>query len=76
MSLLCPTEEDYAMLRLSATVNFACVGGKGEKGGNGDWARGLKIGQLTLGMGPARVEVCLFVQRATIPSMKVVFVHS
>ncbi len=36
-------------------------------------ARGLKMGQLTLSMGPAREEVCFFVQRATIPIMKVLF---
>ncbi len=31
--------------------------GRGEKRGNGGWARWLKMGQLTLSMGPARAEV-------------------
>ncbi len=31
------------------------------------------MGQLTLSMGPARAKVCRFVQRATIPSKKVIF---
>jgi hypothetical protein len=39
-----------------------------EKEDVGDQARGLKIGQLTLSMGPARAEVCFLVQIATIPS--------
>ncbi len=43
---------------------------------NGGLARGTKIGQLTLIMGPARTEVCGFVQRATIPSDRVIFLHS
>ncbi len=29
------------------------------------------MGQLTLSMGPARAEVCCYVQRATIPSKRV-----
>jgi hypothetical protein len=33
---------------------------------------GLKIGQLALSMGPARAEVCSYVQRATIPSNRVI----
>jgi hypothetical protein len=41
------------------------------KGGGG--AKGLKLAQFTLNMGPGRVEVCFFVQRATIPSMRVFF---
>jgi hypothetical protein len=45
------------------------VGGRGRK--RGQW--GLKIGQLTLSTGPARPEVPSFVQRATIPSKKVIF---
>jgi hypothetical protein len=33
------------------------------------------MGQLALSMGPARAEVCNFIQKATIPSKKV-FLHS
>jgi hypothetical protein len=39
---------------------FAYMGRKGEKGAWGV-GQGLKTGQLTLSMGPARVEVCIFV---------------
>jgi hypothetical protein len=46
--------------------------GRGEKGDNGDWARGLKMGQLTLSMGPAGAEVCSYIQRATILSKRVI----
>jgi hypothetical protein len=35
----------------------ACVDGKGEKGAVG-LGKETKMGQLTLSMGPARVEVC------------------
>jgi hypothetical protein len=35
--------------------------------------KGTKKGQLTLSMGPARVEIHFFVQRATIPSKRVIF---
>jgi hypothetical protein len=38
--------------------------GRGEKGDNGDWARGLKMGQLILSMGPAGAEVRSYIQRA------------
>jgi hypothetical protein len=44
--------------------------GKGKKGGNGDWVKGLKIKQLTLSMGPARTELDSSLQRATIPNKK------
>jgi hypothetical protein len=47
--------------------------GRVEKEGNGGCARGLKMGQFTLRMGPARAEVHSFVQRATIPSKRVIF---
>jgi hypothetical protein len=44
--------------------------GRGEKGDGGDQA---KIGQLTLSMGPAKVEIRLLFQRATIPCKRVIF---
>jgi hypothetical protein len=47
--------------------------GKGEKGGGGRNARGIKMGQLTLSMGPARAEVCFLIQRAIIQSKRVIF---
>jgi hypothetical protein len=59
-------------------VNKVCVrsihmwAGRGEKVGKEDCARGQKMGLLTLSMGSARAEVCSYVQRATIPSKKVI----
>jgi hypothetical protein len=53
-------------------IVITCVGRKGRKGGDGEWVRGLKIGQLTLSMGPARADVCSYVQRATIPRKRVI----
>ncbi len=59
-------------------VNKVCVrsihmwAGRGEKGGKEDCARGQKMGQLTLSMGPARAEVRSYVQRATIPRKRVI----
>ncbi len=48
----------------------------GRGGKEGQWWLGLEpkseVGQLTLSMGPAWVEVRSYVQRATIPSMRVV----
>jgi hypothetical protein len=52
---------------------FTHVDGAGGKGDGGGQARGLKIGQLTLSMGPAGADVCFLVQRATIPSKRVIF---
>jgi hypothetical protein len=49
--------------------------GRGKKRGSDGWARGLKMEQLTLSMGLARVEVQFFAQRATIPSKRVNFLH-
>ncbi len=52
--------------------NHMC-GQEGEKGGNGDWVRGLKMGQLTLSMGPARADVHSYIQRVTTsPSKRVI----
>ncbi len=47
--------------------------GRGEKEGSEGSARELKMGQLALRMGPARVEVPFFGQRSTIPSKRVFF---
>jgi hypothetical protein len=68
MIILCPTEEDSGMLTSSVFAVFTCVAGQGEKGSIGGWVRGLKMGQLTVSMGPARAEVHSYVQRATFPS--------
>ncbi len=56
-------------------VNVICLcsgRGREEKGGNGDWVRGLKMGKWALIMGPARAEVRSCVQRVTIPSKRVI----
>jgi hypothetical protein len=52
---------------------FACVDGKAEK--RGQWGPGkrAKNGQLTLSIGPAGAEVCLLVQKAAVPSKRVIF---
>jgi hypothetical protein len=46
--------------------------GRGEKDVGGQ-ARGLEIGQLTLSTGPAGAKVRFLVERATIPSKRVIF---
>jgi hypothetical protein len=61
-SLLCPTEEDLGMLMFSAVINVHMCGWEGGKGGSGGWAMRLKMRQLILSMGPAGVEVRLFVR--------------
>ncbi len=53
-------------------VYVVCVivimdGNERKKRGNRDWVRDPKVGQLTLSMGPARADVCSYVQSATIP---------
>jgi hypothetical protein len=54
---------------------FTCVGGE-ERRKKKKGARGLKMRKLTLSMGPARVEVCSFVQKTIIGSKRVFFLHS
>jgi hypothetical protein len=49
----------------------ALAGRKGKRGVIG-LGRGLKVGQLTLSMGPARAEVCRYVQRVIIASKRVI----
>jgi hypothetical protein len=49
--------------------------GRREKGGNGNRARDPKMGQLTLSIGPARTGVRSYVQRATIPSKRVIHIY-
>ncbi len=62
------------MLVSSLVVNVRMCGLEGgRKEDGGGQARGLKMGQLTLSMGPARAEVCFRKQRATIPSKKIIF---
>ncbi len=53
-------------------VNVGEEGVKRGKEGSGELGKGPQNGQLTLRMGPARMEVCNCVQRATIPSDRVV----
>ncbi len=48
-----------------------CVDRRGKKGAGGQ-ARGIKNGAVDFSMGPARVEVCFFVQRATILNKRVI----
>jgi hypothetical protein len=67
---MCQTEEESGILISSEVVDVNICGREEEKGGQ---ASGLKMGQLTLSMGSAGVEVCFFVQRATIPSKRVLF---
>ncbi len=57
----------------SVAVNvLKCVTGRGIRG---QWGlgKGLKMGQLTLSMGPVWVEVGFFVQRNNIPRKRVNF---
>jgi hypothetical protein len=49
-----------------------CGQERGKKGAMWTEQCGLKIGQLALSMGPARAEVCSYVQRATILSKRVI----
>jgi hypothetical protein len=60
------------MLMLFVFLGITCVGGKDGKRGNGYSARGPKMGQLALSMGPARAEVQSYIQIATIPSKRVI----
>jgi hypothetical protein len=68
-----PTEEDLGLLMSSVVVNVRIYGREGGKRDGGEQARGLKMGQLTLSMGPARAAVSFLLQRATIPSKRVIF---
>jgi hypothetical protein len=57
-------------------ILIACGQEGGEKRANRDWAEDPKVGQLTLSMGPARAEVYSYVQRATIPSKRIIYTLS
>jgi hypothetical protein len=61
------------MLMMLVVLNVRMCGREG--GERGWWGpdKGAKIGQLTLSRGPARAEVCLLIQRDTIPSKRVSF---
>ncbi len=55
-------------------IEIACVGRKeGKKRGNEDWVRDPNVGQLTMSVGLVWAEVCSYVQRATIPSKRVIY---
>jgi hypothetical protein len=60
---------------MSPVSGIACIGRKRGKCGEGrGWqglSEGLKNGQLTLSMGPARMGIRDYVQGATIPSKRV-----
>ncbi len=59
-----------SLVHVVCVIELACVGSKRGKRGN---PRNLKVGQLTLSMGLARAEVRSYVQRATIPSKRLVY---
>jgi hypothetical protein len=65
-----PDRRRFGHVYVICSCYAACVDGKGEKGGQ---SKGLKMGQLTLSIGPAKVEVRFFVQRTTITSKRVLF---
>ncbi len=62
-TVMCQTEEDLGVLILSGFIVITHVSGKErrEKGVNGAWVRGPKMGQLTLSMGPAKAEVRIYI---------------
>jgi hypothetical protein len=51
---------------------FSCVDRKEEKSRKWRPGKREKIGQLTLSIEPERVEVHFLIQRATIPSKKII----
>jgi hypothetical protein len=65
-------EEYFGIFMSSVFIVSHVRVGMGEKGCNGDWARGMKLWQFTLSMVPARAEVPSYVQRATIQSKRVI----
>ncbi len=72
--ILLPDGRRLGHVNVVCVIEIASVGGKeGEMRDNGDWVRDPKEGQLTLSMGLARAEVHSYVQRATIPSKRVIY---
>jgi hypothetical protein len=72
---VCLTEEDLGVFSSVSWYLHALAGeegGKRGKEGSGELNKGPQNGQLILRMGPARMEVRNCVQRATIPSDRVV----
>jgi hypothetical protein len=61
----------FSMSMSFVVINVCMCGREWEKKEAVGDRQGLKMGQLTLSRGPARVEVGFFVQRATIPSKRV-----
>jgi hypothetical protein len=62
MEVTVPDGRRLGHVNVICVILIACVDGKeGKKRGNRGWVRGPKVGQLTLSMGPARVEVCSYV---------------
>ncbi len=58
------------MLMLSAVIIAACVDRKEEKGGS---SKGTKKGAVDSEHGASKDGICFFVQRATIPSKRLLF---
>jgi hypothetical protein len=61
------------MLMLSVFINLRMCGWEGENGGRGGLVKGTKNGAVDSEHRPGRVKVRFFVQRATIPSKRVIF---
>ncbi len=64
----CALQRRFWDVTVICVIELACVVGRGGKGGQRGLSKGPEMGQLTLSIGPARVEVCSYKQRATIPS--------
>jgi hypothetical protein len=62
------------LVHVVCVIVLACIGGKREEKEGGQQAldNGLQNVQLTLSMGPARMEVCGNLERATILRRRVV----
>jgi hypothetical protein len=69
-----PNRRRLGLANVVCVKVIACVGIKeGKKMGSWDWVSDLKVGQLTLRIGPARAEVPSNVQRASIPNKRDIY---
>jgi hypothetical protein len=72
--MIVPDRRKLRRVNVVCVIVLACTDGNGGKEGQWGQVKDLIVGQLTLSMGPARVKVCTYVQGATIPSKRVVFI--
>jgi hypothetical protein len=73
---LCPTEDDSGMLMSYAVINVSMCGQEGGKRRQWGLGKRLKPGELSLSIGPARMEVHFFVHLSMYEGYLFIFINT